>query len=291
MERQRYRELKTLLQEAAREHRDNPRCAYRDVTIVAVLLWAVLHNKPVSWAADAANWSGDVRPRMLPSQSCMSRRLRHQRVVLLIQRMEDLLRSRLPCGDIKLIDARPLPTGGCSKDPDACTGYGAGHLVHGYKLHMLCDLSGAVDHWLVTPMNHSEPEAAEQILDHVDDVAYVISDGNYDVNRLYDRADERDVQWIAMPRRQPARAPGHRRHSLRRLSIWSWVRSSEGNQTIRRLRSGIERVNAWQGCAAIGLNHLPHHVRREHRVRLWVAAKLIVYHHWLAQRIALRQTA
>lgn len=291
MERQRYRELKTLLRQAACGHRNNPRCVHRDATIVAVLLWAVLHNKPVSWATQAANWSAGVRPRVLPSQSCMSRRLRHVGVLRLIQRLEQLLRQRLPHGDIKLIDARPLPVGGCSKDPDAHTGYGAGHCLQGYKLHLLCDLSGAVDHWLVTAMNHAEPAAAERILDQNPEAAYVISDGNYDVNRLYERAAERQIQWLALPRRRAARAPGHRRHSSGRLRLWGWVHSPVGRRLLRRLRSGIERVNAWQGCAANGLHYLPHHVRRAARVRVWVALKLIIYHHWLAQRIDARRTA
>lgn len=290
MERQRYRELIASLHQARHGHRDNPRCAYRDWVIVATLLWAGLHGRPVSWAADPAHWPGDLRPRHgLPSQSCMSRRLRTHGVLSLIQRLNDTLRNRLPRGDVKLIDGRPLPVGGCSKDPDARTGHGAGHLIRGYKLHLFCDLGGAVDHWLVTPMNHSEPDAAEMILPHADDTAYVIGDGNYDINRLYERAAERGIQWIALPRRKHAQAPGHRRHSPHRLAVWSWVRSPQGSRTLRRVRSGIERINAWQGHALIGLHHLPHHVRRGPRVRLWVAIKLILYHHWLAQRIADRE--
>ena len=206
------------------------------------------------------------------------------RVLMLIQRFEDAMRARLPRGDVKLIDGRPLPIGGCSKDPDARSGHGAGHCVRGYKLHPLSDLSGAVDHWLVTAMNGSEPDAAERLLEHADDAAYGIGDGNYDMNRLYDLAGERGTQWIAQPRYQGSAAPGHQRHSPHRLAVWPWARLPEGGRTLRRVRSGIERVNAWQGHAAIGLHHLPHHVRRAHRVRVWVAMKLIIYHHWLARR-------
>lgn len=291
MERQRYRELKSVLQQAARGHNDDPRCVYRDATIVAVLLWAAIHHKPIAWAADPTHWPGDLRPRPLPSQSCLSRRLRHRRVWSLLEHLQDTLRARLPRGDVKLIDARPLPVGGCSKDPDARTGYGAGHQQRGYKLHMICDQSGAVDHWLVTPMNVWEPHAARRMVDHCRDAAYVIGDGNYDVNRLYDQAGEHGTQWVALPRCRNSTAPGHRRHSPHRLRVWSWVRSPHGGRTVRRVRAGIERVNAWQGCAAIGLYHLPHHVRREHRVRVWVAAKLVLYHHWLQQRIQKQHAA
>lgn len=284
MERQRYRELKSVLRQAALGHHDDPRCIHHDATIVAVLLWAAIHHKPIAWAANPAHWPGDLRPRPLPSQSCLSRRLRHERVVWLLQRLQDVLRARLPRNDVKLIDARPLPVGGCSKDPDARTGYGARHRQKGYKLHMICDVSGAVDHWLVTPMNGSEPDAAHRMIDHCRGAAYIVGDGNYDANRLYDQAGEHGTQWVALPRRRKSRAPGHRRHSPHRLRVWSWVRSRQGGRIVRRIRGGIERINAWQGCAAIGLHHLPHHVRREHRVRVWVAAKLILYHHWLEQR-------
>ena len=221
----------------------------------------------------------------------MSRRLRTVGVVELIQRMEQAMRQALPSSDIKLIDARPLCTGGCSKDPDAKTGFGAGHLMHGYKLHLICDKLGPVDQWIITPMNGSEPDAASCMLPHLRGTAYVIGDGNYDVNRLYDQAGDCGIQWLTQPRRGGSQSPGHRKHSPHRLATWSWVRSEQGSRTIQRVRSGIERINAWQGCADIALASLPHHVRRSHRVQLWVAMKLIVYHHWLKPHLERRMSA
>ena len=289
MEHQRYRELKSVLNDVARTHRDNPRCTHRDQTIVAVLLWACLHNRPVSWAVDPKQWPGRTRPRCgLPSQSCMSRRLRTTSVLELIQRMEQAMRDALPSSDIKLIDGRPLTTGGCSKDPDAKTGYGAGHRVRGYKLHLITDKNGPVDQWGVTPMNGSEPDVAFAMLPHVRDASYIMGDGNYHVNRLYDEAGDRGIHWLTQPRRRGSKSPGPRKHSPYRLKAWNWVRSEEGSRTIKRLRSGIERVNAWQGCADVGLANLPHHVRRIHRVQLWVAMKIIIYHHWLRPHLERR---
>ena len=287
MQRQRYRELKAVLMSLRHQHHDDPRCRYRDTTILAVWLWAVLHDRPVYWAVNPSNWPADLRPRGgLPSQSCMSRRLRLPRILELTDRFERAMRAKLPSTDIKLVDARPLPTGGCSKDPDAATGHGAGHLQRGYKLHMVCDSSGSVDHWIVTAMNGSESQAAGQMIPHMTATRYVFADGNYDVNALYDAAGERGMQWIASPHRRNSQQPGHRAHSPHRLTWWSWIRSPHGSRTINRIRSGIERINAWQGHAQIGLHHLPHHVRRLHRVRLWVAYKLILYHHWLIQKRA-----
>ena len=291
MERQRFRELCAMLREACVGHAEPRQCVHRDATIVRVQLWAVLHDRPTSWAVVLAHWPGDLRPRAgLPSQSCMSRRLRSPGVLALIQRFEQVARDRLPTGDLKLVDARPLPTGGCSKDPDAATGYGAGHRLHGYKLHLIADARGAVDHWHVTAMNGSEPHAAQRMLPHTRHAAWVLGDGNYDTNDLYDAAGRVGARWLAQPRRDHAKAPGHRRHHPHRLAAWPYVHSAQGSRTLRRLRSGIERVNAWQGHAAVNLNHLPHHVRRSHRVRVFVALKLVIYHHWLAAKIHPRQS-
>jgi hypothetical protein len=288
-ERQRYRELKLLLDQVARTHRDNLQNTFRDPTIVAVMLWACLNNRPIVWAVDATHWPRHTKPRAgLPSQSCMSRRMRSRRVLELIERFDQAMRDTLPSSDIKLIDGRPLPVGGCSKDPDAKTGYGAGHLMRGYKLHLITDKHGPVDHWIVTPMNGSEPDAALAMLPHVRDAAYVIGDGNYDTNQLYDEAADQGIQWLTQPRRSGSKAPGHRKQSTPRLSSWHWTRSDAGLRTIKQVRSGIERVNAWQGCADVGLVGLPHHVRRTHRVQLWVALKIIIYHHWLAPRLERR---
>ena len=286
MERQRYRELRASLRQAAKHHIEDARNTHTDATIVLVLIWAALHGRSPDWATKAPNWPGDLRPRAgLPSQSCVSRRTRKIGVLSLVQRLEDRLRDDLPRCEIKLVDGRPLPVGGCSKDPDAKRGYGAGQVVRGYKLHLMCDQGGAVDHWHLTPMNHSEPEAAALLIQHAEEAAYTLGDGVYDQNKLYDLAAERGIQWVALPRRGGAKAPGHRKHSPARLAVWSWVRSEAGGRMVRKARAAIERVNAWQGQACIGLNTLPHHVRRLHRVRLWVSLKITLYHHWLNNNI------
>src|SRR4051812_4727620 len=103
----------------------NMRQTHRDSLIAGTLLWAALHERPVSWACLKANWPGSVRPKSLPSQSCMSRRLRTVPVLALLERTYNALREQLPCGMLKFIDAKPLPVGGCSKDTDALYGRAA----------------------------------------------------------------------------------------------------------------------------------------------------------------------
>jgi hypothetical protein len=48
---------------------------YSDEVICAVYWWAVVHDRPTSWACRRENWSAE-QARPLPSQPTMSRRLR-----------------------------------------------------------------------------------------------------------------------------------------------------------------------------------------------------------------------
>ena len=300
MERERYRRMRAVLRQVERQHHYNPRCSHRDSTILLVALWAALHDKAISWATQAKNWPGDLRPRStapsvpgwsrrpsgLPSQSCMSRRLRGlghgcrddgAGVFELLTRWQAALRASLPDTDVKLIDGRGLVIGGCSKDPDAGFGYTAGTKAKGYKLHWMIDqCSGAVDGWLVTPMNHPEPSAACCLIEHLPrHTRYVLCDNNYDRNDLYEQAGvERGVQWMAPPRRN-AKGLGHHHHSDWRVQVQPWLRSDQGCRTMAA-RIVIEQVNARLGCSSVGLDHLPYHARRHHRVILWVALKLLI---------------
>jgi hypothetical protein len=295
MERERYRQMRMTLRQVERQHHDNPRFTHRDSTILLVALWAALHNKPISWATDPKHWPGDLRPRPttqgpsgLPSQSCMSRRLRgldqdgksdgSTRIFQLLERWQAMLRQRLGDSDVKLIDGRGLVIGGCSKDPDAGFGYTATTKAKGYKLHWIIDgCSGAVDGWLIAPMNYPEQDAARCLIAHLPShTRYVLADNNYDSNDLYEQAGfYQQAQWMAMPRRN-AKGLGRHWHSDWRLQVQPWLRSPQGRCTLGKTRIGIEQVNGRLGCAAVGLNHLPYHVRRLHRVTVWIALKLLI---------------
>ena len=45
------------------------RCRYDDRTILMVVLWAILHDRPMNWACCPENWSASERPARLPSES------------------------------------------------------------------------------------------------------------------------------------------------------------------------------------------------------------------------------
>jgi len=296
MERERYRRMRAVLREVERLHHDNPRCTHRDSTILLVALWAALHDKPISWATKSKHWPGDLRPRGsgLPSQSCMSRRLQiacgadadpsanahdaRGRAFDLLERWQAALRRVLPDSDVKLIDGRGLVIGGCTKDPDAGFGYAAGTKAKGYKLHWTIDhFSGAVDGWIVMPMHCSEQDAARRLIRHLPaHTRYVLGDNNYDRNELYEQAGfERRVQWMAMPRRT-AKGIGHHRQSDWRMTAQPWLRSDAGKRAAKKTRIKIEQVNGRLGCSAVGLDHLPYHARRLHRVTVWTALKILI---------------
>lgn len=285
MERQRYLELRRWVRQADRGHVSPPGSRYSNAVIVRVALWAALHHRSILWATRPENWPGDLRPRGgLPSQSRMSRRLRTLGVLELIDRIEHLSRQRLPRSDVQMVDGRPLVVGGNSKDRDAQKGYAAGQWQRGYKLHMFCDRRGVVNAWHITPMRHNEPKAAALMLDHTPRGGWILADGMYDCNMLYEQAARRGGRWIAMPRNRKAKGLSHRRHHPDRVAAWPYVRTEAGQKLMKRHRIRIEQVNAWQGHASIGLGALPHHVRRIRRVRLWVALKIVIYHHWLEQK-------
>src|SRR5262245_6393898 len=47
---------------------------YQPSVILTVYFWAVLHDRPVSWACKPRNWDTVLRPPCLPSPATMSRR-------------------------------------------------------------------------------------------------------------------------------------------------------------------------------------------------------------------------
>ncbi len=275
MERERFVRMRRGLLQAADHHHDNPRCAHRDAAVLIVLLWAALHHRPVSWACLGRHWPGDLRPRALPSQATMSRRLRTKGVLELLEAWLTATGEELPRTGVKVLDAKVLTIGGCGKDPDARVGYGAGFLARGYKLHWVMDLCGAVDHFLVAPLNFSEKEAAALLLERVGPGSFVLADHNYDANSLYEEASERGVVLLAAPPRR-GQGLGHRYNSPRRVEALAFLRGKVGKRLLKRHRIGIEQAHGRMASSSVGLGHLPMHARRQHRVALWAAVKLLI---------------
>jgi hypothetical protein len=266
------RELWSVLYRLTRQlSSDRSGHAYPISWIVGVYLWAVVHDRPVSWACRPENWPSSWRVR-LPSQSTASRRLRTAAAVELIERLrKHCWRSSHP-PEVSFLDGKPLPVGGFTKDPEATRGHGAGGPARGYKLHAVWTLDSLVA-CEVQPLNVSEQTVARRLLRQVGGGS-VLADGNYDSNPLHEVAARAGVTLIP-PQRRPGKTLGHRRHSAGRLQSLALLTTDAG-QELYKQRTYIEQRFAQLTNFGGGLGPLPNWVRRLRRVRLWVDAKLCI---------------
>jgi hypothetical protein len=262
---------------------DKPRAPARfdfaDADIVRVYYWAVICDRPTSWACRKEHWPVHLRKRPLPSAATMSRRLRSARVAALLDALERRVTAPAGPGLFWMIDGKPLPIGGCSKDRQAGYGRAAGGKAKGYKLHALVGGEGAVAAWRVAPMNTDERVMAGRLLKAAppEVVGYIAADANYDSNKLHRACDAHGDRQLVTPRRYgPGKGTGHRKQTPGRLRS---IALTEGPfpafaARLRRDRAEIERrfgnLTNWGG----GLAGRPAWVRTHRRVRRWVQAKL-----------------
>ena len=144
----------------------------------------------------------------------------------------------------------------------------------GYKLHAVWGGRAVPEDWRIEPMNVHDSTAAVQLLPQLSGSGYLLGDGQYDSNRLYDLAGAHCHQLVA-PRRQTAKALGHQRHSPYRLRSIE-LQSKPFGKSLSFERSDIERSFGGLTCFGGGLAPLPSWVRRAHRVWLWVQAKILI---------------
>lgn len=279
MERELFRALRKALRRLGRRRRSR-RFLYTDATILEVYYWAVLNDRSVLWACQSGNWPTGLRRGRLPSQSEMSRRLRTPSVRLLGARLEHLvLRAKRRIPLVCMIDGKPLPIAGHSRDPEAGYGRAAGGKANGYKLHVLVDLSGTVWGWRVAPMNTDERTIARRLMACLPGEGYLLADANYNSNRLFAAAATHGVQMVS-PRRQRGGKMGlghHPQHPARLRSIEMLENGvSKFGVRLHDLRRGVERFLGTLSCTGGGLTCLPGWVRRRRRVRAWVQAKLVL---------------
>jgi hypothetical protein len=281
MERELYRQLYRLLCRvaiAASQPRRPRGARFSDVIVLACYLWAVLHDRPVCWAAQQHNWHDDVLAFELPSQSTLSRRLRSASVARLLAALHESLTSpqqqRTP---VKVMDSKPLPVGGHSAAKDARWGHGGRSQCKGYKLHAIYGNDAVPIAWEVVPMNASEQRVAKRLLRHLRGGGYVLADSVYDINALYEIAAEMNHQLLSW-RKRPYSEVGHRDHSRHRLRGIEMLESdvSDFGRGIYQLRTSIERRFSQLCTPAGGLGPLPAWVRTLRRVRMWVSVKLLI---------------
>jgi Transposase DDE domain len=277
MEQQLYQAIVALL--AALDHKPrSTRFTYSDRRIVEVYYWAVIHDRPISWACRRANWPLHLRRQPLPSDSRMSRRLRSPAVVALLAALERRVIAPKQPGLFWVIDGKPLVIGGCSKDRQAGYGRAAAGKAKGYKLHALVG-AGGIAAWRIAPMHKDERVMAARLLRWASIQGYLVADSNYDSNPLHALCDRLgELQLIARRRYGSGHGLGHHRHSPGRLRSIARTENPFPAFADRLLqdRSSVERafgnlVN-WGG----GLACLPAWVRTHRRVHRWVQAKLVL---------------
>lgn len=277
MERQIWKKIVMVL-DLTNKPRESVRYRFKSVDIVRVILWAVLHDRPISWATRPENWPLHERRRPLPSNTTISRRYRCKNVQLLLKQVEQL--TLLPKDRpslVSAIDAKPLPIGGCSKDRQAGYGRAAASKAKGYKLHTIISLDGSVLEWRVAPMNKDERVMARRMVKKANPQGYLLGDGNFDSNPLHAVCSKLGGVQLVAPRRRGG-GLGHHRHDPGRLRSVEILENPFPifGQKLLKLRDGIERFFAnltnWGGS----LTTLPPWARTHKRVHRWVQGKLII---------------
>jgi hypothetical protein len=254
---------------------------FSDRWVVLVYLWSVVHDRPRCWALQPRHWPAGLGPVQLPSQATLSRRLKRPTLTALLAAIEADLAGEPNAALLKVIDAKPLPVGSMSKDPDARWGQAGKAKARGYKLFALWGGGPVPIAWSVGPMNADEGTQARALLPRLQGGGYVLGDSAYDENPLYELAWDHGHQLLA-PRQRPGAGLGHRKHSPQRLRSIALL---EGDARQGRLayaaglygcRTEVERRFSRLTCYGGGLGPLPAWVRRTHRVTLWVHAKIIL---------------
>lgn len=260
MERELWKVVYAALKKVARRF-DQKYVQLQPWRIAAVLLWAALHDRPVSWACDKGNWSTTRRkPGRLPSEATVRRRAEKTAFAPFLNRVAAELRGDGPPAWELVIGGKPLPVGRCSKDRDAR----GGALGRGYKLHALRGDAPLPVAWEVTAVRDYEGTAAERLLAQVRGVGLLLADGNDEASRLYDAADASGYQLLARP--DPGdNGAGHRYQSPHRLFALRWFADGRGWRVYRD-RTAIERSFGNAESLAGGLGPLPNWVRRLGRV-------------------------
>jgi len=249
--------------------------SYQPWVLVAVLLWAALHDRPMSWACQRRHWSTTkLQPLRLPSHSTLSRRLDGLAVGALLRAVEQRLRDRQEVGLLALLDGKPLLVSGVSKDPDAKRGHGAGGMGKGYKLHTLWANRSLPEAWEVTPLNVAETAVAQRLLPQAPGAGYVLADGNYDASVVFDAAAASGRQLVT-PMPKPNAGKGHHYQSPHRKRCIELLRGDFG-RSLYEGRRQIERLYGNAVSFGGGLTAPPPWVRGQERVRTWLWAKLLI---------------
>jgi len=253
------------------------RCRHSDGDILRVSLWAILHDRPMSWACREENWPTKLRPARLPDDSTVSRRWKRWELRHKAEALHQLGMYRFASSRYAIIDGRPLPVGGCTKDPDARAGRSAGGMGIGYKMHALVNLKHVILSYEIRPMNEAETTVALRLIERMPaSIARLLGDGGYDSMNLHRRLESVGKKLYA-PIRQGRVG---RRQQPRRLQLLRLWQRPIGRK-LEQARDEVERTFGQESNVAFGFKGLPPWARRSRRVYRWMWGKNLLHNVWL----------
>jgi hypothetical protein len=257
----------------------HPRDQYSTALIVRVYHWAALHDRPISWACKAGNWTAATRPQVLPDQSTMSRRARRADFEQFLTRVGKRLSGRTQSGMVKVVDGKPLELPNHSADPDATWSRGVSRTAVGYKIHAIFSGNPMPEAFAITTLNVCEKQMAARMIKRVGGYGYLLGDAHYDASWLHDDCHRHHHQLLC-PRAKPGTGEGHHyvsEHRRRAIAMLETPKAVNGfGQDLYEQRTQIEREFSQMVCFGSGLGPLPTWIRRIWRVRHWVMNKLLI---------------
>jgi hypothetical protein len=292
MDRELWSSVLVAIQGAARKvgwHGGRRRPVYANWLIVAMYVWSVWHDRPLSWACRRGSYGALFRPRgKLPSVSQFTRRVKTDDCQAILQLVHDSLAQRGMMTNAVYIDGKPLVVSPVSKDRDARSGKISGAFARGYKLHAAANAGRRIVVWSVMGLNEDEKTVARQVLlpqlPPLTNDGLVLADSNYDSAPLHEEVSEPLGICLLHPLRGQRRAVGrYRARKLRQMPasrrelVGLWEQRPTLTRFIYKARQEIERVFGVLTCTAGGLASLPAWVRGLDRVRRWVGVKIILY--------------
>ena len=281
MERSILRRIRHTLRSLGRR-RLNRRYTFTDAAILEVYLFAVLNERPVCWACDPDNWPSGRRRGPMPNASTISRRMRTESLTALAEQLLAALNTQHLAERViflvAVVDGKALPIGPHSHDRQATWGRSTAGKAKGYKLHVIVTADGRVLAWRVAPMHIDERVMARRMLRKLEHSGYLLADGNYDSNKLFDAALARGIQFVAPRRGAPTSQLSKRGHSPARLRSKEMLEADRPvfGRSLMKQRWSVERFFGSLCSNPGGLSHLPAWVRSWRRVRNWIAGKLIL---------------
>lgn len=263
---------------------------YPNWLVVAMYVWAVWHDRTLSWACDRAHYTGLFRPRgRLPSVSQFSRRVKSDACDAVLRRVHDALAERGLLSEAGYLDGKALPVGPVSKDRQATRGKVCGGFAKGYKLHAFVTERRRIAVWGLTGLHVAEQSAAAALLPHVAPLltpdAVLMLDSNYDSAPLHKGVAGPLGVCLLHPLKGQRRVGPEGHHPVtwrqmgatRRELVRCWDERPGLTRLVLKARDTIERVFGVLTCTAGGLAPLPAWVRTLPRVRRWVGVKIILY--------------